>query len=144
LSTSAFTPLGTHEFRIEGAILHVKWVGEFTVSDMQRLNELITELHKAHKLVFQLVDGSRGHGLSAEARRWSVAHTSALNRADGIACFGFNSMMRAISTLLVRAIAIVSKQSAPIRFFAAECEARAWLDELRGGAATGEPPPPQG
>lgn len=139
MNTSAFARLGTHEFRIEGDILHVKWVGEFTVNDMQHLNQLITELHQEHQLVFHLVDGSRGQGLSAEARRWSVAHTSPRNRADGIACFGFNSMMRAISTLLVRAIAIVSKQASPTRFFATEAEARAWLDELRGGPAKSEP-----
>ena len=139
MQKSAFAPLGTHEFRIEDDVLHVKWVGEFTVSDMQRLNQLITDLRQKHQLVFHLVDGTKGHGLSAEARRWSVAHTSPSNRADGIACFGFNSMMRAISTLLVRAIAILSKRTAPTRFFATEAEARAWLDELRGGAAKSNP-----
>lgn len=132
--------LGQHEVRFEEPdLLWVSIRGDLSAEETRRLAEYTLEVaaHREHLLV--VADLSALREISSDARREMAARTSEVPYR-GMAFFGGSFQARLIAKLVVGAMNVFSSRSRdnPICFLEGEAEARAWIEERRGGLRGGQ------
>lgn len=132
--------VGQHEVRFEEPdLIWISIRGDLSSDETRLLGGYIVEAagHRDHVLI--LGDLSGLAEIPSEARR-EIAERTAAVPYGGMAFFGGSFQGRLIAKLIVGAMNVFSSRSRdnPIRFFEAEAEARAWLEERRQGLGEGE------
>lgn len=121
---------GPNDVHVEGDLVFTIVHGVASLDASRRYLELVAEVTAKHGRVVMLTDVTKGFGLSPETRRytteWGKTHTVAAS-----AVFGASAPARAMLLFVTRAMSLVSNYHSNVRFFAAEAEARDWLDEYR-------------
>ncbi len=121
------TPVGPHFIRDEGDIF--VWIlhGTVEVEHVQVTYQRSVDLARQYGYCLNLFDSRHGGSVSAEARRVSGELSRRSPLISATAIFGANLLMRTLTTLLWRAVAMLTHQKTDLEFFATEPEARAWL-----------------
>lgn len=120
------------EIRIQGDIVFVKTLGQTTLEDLYVIFGAYAEVRRKHGRVFALYDGTKGAGMSADARKEIMASAHIPDReTNAVATFGAPFAMRALVNMLDRALVALRRKSLGVVMFATEAEARAHLDRER-------------
>lgn len=109
------------------------FVGDVTPEDMTVMFAALKQFSHGKPHVFTLGDLSRCRPLSAATRK-AAAEASKDLRVRASAVIGASLPMRMFATLLAKTVHFfngITDDYTPVRFFATEAEARAWLAERR-------------
>ena len=130
-SSLPFVALGTHEYRVEGDLLHIRYRGKITPQDAASVMNLYREIRHQHQRVFDLIDGRAGAELLPESRKVFMSMTNAETRTDAHAMIGLPMGARVMAAMIVRAGRLMRLANVEIGFFSDEASARAFIDEKR-------------
>jgi hypothetical protein len=125
-------PIGKHRFYIEGMLFLLETKGELTPEEAARLIQEMTEADLRSPALGILVDVAGGFSLPAETRR-TIARLSTESHGRPtipMAVVGASLPVRAVVTLLINAVQLVTRRRNDLRFFALHAEANAWLMPL--------------
>lgn len=124
--------IGLHGCRAVGDMVELDVRGELTVADVEALQELIVEIRGREGLCYGLIDLTGMTALSAAARRkvaiWVQADGTGLT---GSALYGCSFAMRALITLTLNAVRVMSRVQLETTFVNDEAMGRAWIDAHR-------------
>lgn len=122
--------IGNQLVRIEGDVLYLKLRGTFLPDELQAVLKLAEQIIATSGHYFALVDISELAAVPAETRRiggeWARVH-----QIGGNACFGGSDATRILIALAMNAISLLTREAAPVAFFATEQESMAWIAEQR-------------
>lgn len=120
--------IGSHGCRVVGDMIEIVANGEVTVADIAGMQELVREVRRREGLCYTLVDLTGMAGLSGETRRAVAAWgQSEATRVTGSAVYGCSFAARALITLAVNAIRVLSRAPVETAFVRDEEAARAWI-----------------
>ncbi len=136
MDSSDWTVLGRHRHRIVGDVVEFESTGDFTLTDLARLNELQRQIEQRFDYSLIYVNNIEPGYLAADVRRQAVANNRDPQRRPwSLAMIGVRGakglLARAALLLTARAIQLASGRDLPVRLFETEAEARAWLDQER-------------
>lgn len=122
--------LGPHRARQVGDVVELQFDGPLTLDQAKALHEHLAASYAELGSCFVLVDLGGVSAMGPESRRymgeWHRSH-----ELSGVALFGGNFAMRAIATLTVNAIHLLSNHRTEIVFFRDEADARRWISTRR-------------
>lgn len=124
--------LGKHRFRLECLILVLETHGELTPDDARQLIDRLSELDARSPALGVLVDVAGGFSIPAESRR-TIARLASEGRGRSpmpLAVVGASLPARAVVTLLINAVQLLTRLRNDLRFFAQRGEAIEWLTPL--------------
>lgn len=130
-------PIDKHSLRLEPPdILALRVSGEVSKDDMSRLIEEMIRIAAERQRLFCLCDSSKVTSVDADARKVAAALLPSI-AVEAIAVFGMSFQIRVLTTLIIKAAALLSRanSSPPTVIFDTEAQARAWLDQRRRGGA---------
>lgn len=131
---STWVSVGAHQVRCEPSVVFCRYVGALSLTDIKAVHAILDREIAEHGRTFFLVDARQFPGASPEVRKW-LASGAGYHKLGGVVFFGASATVEASATMIERASRMVSKLSSPpIRFFATEAEARAWIAELRAAS----------
>jgi hypothetical protein len=122
--------IGPHRIEIEGDLVVCRNQGLFTLEHMQQICVLFSELLEKNGRLFTITDASRGGDFDAAARRYA-AEWSRDHQLAGTVVFGTSRIARVTISLMIRAIALLTRRPRPLVFVENEQQARAWVAEQR-------------
>jgi len=119
-------------------VLHVH--GALTVSDLQRLREVLVVVMEETGHAFLIADLNKATIIDSGARKymaeWSKEHT---DWVAGTAVYGVNFAMRAVLTLTLNAIKLLGTQQVELVVLKEEADAIRWVDARRLALYPGSP-----
>lgn len=121
---------GTHELTIEDDLVHMRINGSYTLTDAQESHAVIAEVLAQKGRVLVLTNSFGSDALKPEVRRF-LAEWNRDHKATAVAIFGNSAVLRAMLSLVMRAIDIFRKSPLPTVLVATEAEGRAFLAEQR-------------
>jgi hypothetical protein len=126
------------EYRAESEdIFTIVIIGELTVPSAHEVLAEVMRFAEGKPRVYLIVDLTYTAAIPSEGRK--VLSDGVKNTTlAAIACFGATFTIRALATLVFKAVRVLRKRTYPVRFFSTFDEARAWLGEL--GARTSRIP----
>ncbi|ADO68535.1 uncharacterized protein STAUR_0731 [Stigmatella aurantiaca DW4/3-1] len=105
--------------------------GQMGLKEVRETVAVAEEFKKGKGRIYLLVDASHGSGYSHEARR-AIGEEPRLSPYTAIVLFGASTTMRAISALMIRALALLGRMPQGTMVFKdTEEEARAWVADMR-------------
>lgn len=120
--------IGTHGIRVDGDLIVLVANGEMTVPDIEAMQAMVVEIRRREGLCYMLVDLAGMTGLSSEARRQvAVWGQSESTRLTASAVYGCGFAMRALITLTLNAVRVLSRTPIETAFLSDEAAARAWI-----------------
>jgi len=122
--------VGTHSIRVEQEIAFIRLCGKLSVSQTQALLAICQDVHEKEGRICMLFDGTKTTSLSPEVRR-TVIDWSKRYPITAVANFGGGLPQRALATLAIAAIRLLSRTAPPQTYEATEAAARAWLEQYR-------------
>jgi hypothetical protein len=117
---------------VDGDILHVRWSGELSASDLRALMQWGIETTQARGAAFYLGDMEGVTGIPPEARKALMEYRDVPTFA-GSSMYGGPFRIRMLTELVINAFRILSPSAPPAQIFAKEPDARAWLLAHREG-----------
>jgi len=113
----------------EADVIGMRFAGPLTLPEVEVLRDLMHLVRREHGRCYMLADAHGLTGIAIEARKalseWG--RTDPEDRMAGVGVHGISFAMRALSTLTLGAMKIMSSRPLQIHFAADEAEARAWL-----------------
>ena len=126
--------IGRHLVQIEGDVVFTRQSGQIAMSELQEMLEIWNRFLLEHPRGYALYDVTDGVPLGL-AERKCLNEWSKQNVFAGAAFFGASLLIRTITTLVMRASALLRPGRAqPSIFCKSEQEARQWIDEQRRGS----------
>ena len=126
--------IGAHSLQVEGDLLFLRAVGTMNEAETIRIFAVAEEVHAIYGYHLGLTDARDFDNITPEARRyagqWMNRHTTTYN-----ATFGASLLITTVSTLIHRAIRIVTGAPTKMAFFKTEAAAREWLYTQRPHAS---------
>lgn len=128
--------LGENEVRVQGNLLHIRAHGPLTLDVAQQLIQLLRQLHQQHGTYYVIVDLHQAGNVPPELRRMLPEQIRAFAPA-AMALYGGNTLVRAMTALVIGAITLVTGTRKNVATFASEASALAWLTThgLRAGSS---------
>jgi len=124
--------IGAHLVREEETLLFVRWVGDHTMAEQHAIYECVGEYFRKHGGGLLLFDLSEAGALTREQRHASGQWwRNQKAETFAIAQYGQSLAVRALVTVMARAIGILTRSNPNAETFATEEEARAWLANIR-------------
>jgi hypothetical protein len=133
----AWRSIGAHQVRLEAPnLFFLRDQGDMSTADVAQIMDEMRRCASVSGPLLVLNDISALRDVSLEARK-VVAQNDVLKVVRAMAVFGGSFAQRIVATLALMAarLRLRRKGIPPIRFFATEAEARAWLEENRGDRA---------
>jgi len=122
---------GPNPVYVEDDIVLSVVFGPSTLEGVKEFFTIAEPVFAKYGYAFLLTDATRGiFNVNADARR-AIAEWSKTHRVAASAVFGQGTMIRAMLTLVSRAMSFLGQGEQNIHFFGAESAARAWLAEQR-------------
>lgn len=124
--------IGAHHLDEEGDLIKLEFRGDVMLPDIQQILSAISDMVARQGTFGVLVNAADMGTMTPEARRFVGSFTDA-HHGYGAAVLGASLPVRAVMTLVTRAVEIFHQHKLPggIHFFQTEAEARAWLDMQR-------------
>lgn len=126
-----WVPVGKHELRVDGDVVFARAVGEISWEETEILLSHLQQVERQYGYAFEVVDGSKGGGMSAAARRknaeWHRTHHIRIE----LVVFGAGLLLRTLLTLLTNAFRLLDNRKIIPHFVASEAEAWAWVEQRR-------------
>lgn len=123
--------VGQQGWQLAGDVIVSRWVGTVTLPELEAFlafaDRCIVQIE--HPLL--IVDNRRAAPGLPEVRKRLVSWARSQAHFAGVAVFGGDVATRAIGTLIINAIALLSRRKSHIVLVADEAAARAWVDERR-------------
>jgi hypothetical protein len=128
--------VGRHTVEIEGDILIVRLVGDFSLDDLKAYYQIAGDM-KVGGPIYNIADLRQAGSISAEARRYAVV-TGHERRFGITVAFGLNPVMRVTLVLLVRAARLLQPRhgNVELEFVENEAAARALIASRRQAAVS--------
>lgn len=123
-------PFGKHELYLESDLVISRVKGVVTLADVQQLLVSFEEVLARHGHALLLADNAQFTSIDADARRLG-ARWAAGKPVLAMATYNAGFAARALLTLIMKGINLVSPRPLPFAFVKTESEARAWLAEQR-------------
>jgi hypothetical protein len=122
--------IGRHTLRFspESGLFHMIPRGGISAADLEQILEFVREQFAGRTSILALVDGAELGEVPAEIRKIGARESSKIPYA-GIAVYGSSFAAR----IVIRLVSVLIRK--PVRFFATEGEARAWLAECATSAS---------
>lgn len=126
----------TLRFHPEG-LFHFIMDGDVAADDARAITAFVEEHTAERTYVLLLADLSAVGAISHEARSIGVRGEKRIP-FRGIAAYGASIEKRILATLILRALALLHRlEDNPVRFFATEAEACAWIAQRLGELTAG-------
>lgn len=122
--------IGQHYYYIEEDVIVVRFKGNISLKEVSRFIEIFNSLLKKHKRALLISDLSHASTIDQDARRHIVDWTRQ-QTAFATAAVSAGFMQRALTSLMVRALKLISGKNTPLAFFQDKESARAWLSQQR-------------
>lgn len=124
--------IGAHHLDEEGDLIKLEFHGDITLPDIQQILSAISDMI-ARQGTFGVLANAAQMGTMTPAARRHVGSFTDAHHGYGAAILGASLPVRAVMTLVTRAVEIFRRHELPggIQFFKTEAEARAWLDAQR-------------
>lgn len=120
--------IGLHGVRVVGDLIELVADGEMTVPHIEALQAMVAEVRRREGLCYMLVDLKGMTALGSDTRRqvavWGQDET---NRLTASAVYGCSFAMRALITLTLNAVRVLSRMPIETAFVGDEAAARAWI-----------------
>ena len=125
--------IGRHIMQVEESALHVHWVGDHTLEEQQQIYARIRAYLAERGTALLLFDLTQAGTLTAEHRRAS-ADWWRRQELDSIALahYGLSRTALVFTSLIQRAVELLTRSQAIVGNFRTEAEARAWLASIQG------------
>ncbi len=126
------TRYGKQVVTIDGDIVLLRWVGEFTAEEMCAVLDEVYRMAEAGQ-VFLVVDMAAGKGVSPEARR-AILKYNDRKPYSGTVLYNATFATKVVANLLTNAMNLLrrTEQRQEMVFVKDESEARAWVARRRG------------
>jgi hypothetical protein len=115
-------------------LVHIRRLRRFAAPEIALMYPAIRRFAAVSGHVLTLVDISQLASVRSDDREAAYRETLTIP-FRGTAVIGANPTLRIVLDLAFRALRLISKQDHPLRFFADEAAARAWLAERRAVVA---------
>jgi hypothetical protein len=115
----------------EDDVLVSRWLGAATLEELEPFLAFAERWSEQIEHPFLLIDNSRAAPGRPEVRKRVVQWARQRLRFDGVAVFGGDVATRAIGTLIINAIGLLSGRKLNIVLLADEASARAWIGVRR-------------
>ena len=120
---------GVYRLKWEDKVLHIQHVGNATKEDVLWVFDQIAAQAAQVGPVDILLDHTQAGSIAPEARKVATQH-AAVQHVRYIAIFGFSLVTRAMATLAIRSLMLLSKKNYEVGFFNTASEGRAWIDGM--------------
>jgi hypothetical protein len=126
-----WTSLGQHRWRIQGDVLCLETIGDFSAEQMQELHFLQKEIVERYGYVLIFINNVQPGMLSPEARRVAIANNRLQDAPWSLALCGFDGarglLARAAVVLAAQGIRLMTGRVFSMEFFSSEQQACKWL-----------------
>jgi hypothetical protein len=143
-----YVSIGNHLVRVEDDSVFMLCRGMLIESELIELYSIFAEVRKAHAMVFVLYDGRLLTGMDPKARKMSAMTNKPELKLDLQVSFGASFAVRVIAGLILRAAALLGRDSPPVYLFEKEADARVFFRSERariraqlGRVSIPSPPP---
>ena len=121
---------GVYNLKWEDRILHIQHVGNATTEDVLWVfDQIVAHAEKVGPIDI-LLDHSKAGSIAPEARKVATQH-QAVQHLRYIAIYGFSLVTRAMATLAIRSLMLLSKKNYEVGFFNNNADGRAWIENMR-------------
>lgn len=121
--------LGPHRAVVDGPIVIIWFVGEFTLEHWAPFAELVEETIATHGFAYAIGHLQEAGAISAAVRKKAASWLPHV-RLLGFANVRASPLERAVAVMLANAIRLVTGMSMQSGFFEDEQKARAWIAQL--------------
>lgn len=123
--------IGSHQVRIDGDTLFIRWIGTPELEHIIKLDEQFKLVVSRYERAFLIHDMSRSGLPSRETRRW-IATWLLDQPLGGVVSFGASLPVRVLQSLLARGASLLGhKPVVPSAHVEGEAEAFAWVADRR-------------
>lgn len=131
MSDASWLPMGRHRFRIDGDILFVEIAGALNLDEMKVLTEQSLHLGSQYGYVLVLINAARASVSTPEARKYQAETLRDQIFPSCTALYGASALARGLTTLVARAIELLTGKQMPSVFTSDEATAREVLARAR-------------
>lgn len=138
-----FESLGKHLIRRDGDSLHWRLRGTVDRDEVLALHAHALPIVAEHGYMLVLIDARQGGQMDADARRETAElHKRHPTMRRKTIVYGANPMTRALTVLVMRALALFTRKPPDVTMVASEADALALRDRVRAQLLSAPPGPP--
>jgi len=120
---------------LQGDLVEIVATGDFTLETTTELLRVIAENRRRHPRTLVIARAAPGT-IPADARKYAIAWFREHPEPFFAAVYDAGPVIRTITNMITRAIALLGVTPLEIRFFATRDQALAWLAEVRRAPPT--------